>query len=573
MKKKKHIVVVGGGVGGLTAAHELIERGFEVTLYEAREVFGGKARSVGVPDTGTDGRKDLPGEHGFRFVPGFYVHLPDTMRRIPYGNNSNGVFDNLVATTREDMGRPGAPPIMMLPRFPRNLSDLMVLLKTPGQMEQLGIKEEDWKFFAERFWQVLTSCSERRESEYERIPWWTFIQAERRSKQYQSFLGVGLTRTLVACKAEKASTKTIGDIGMQLILNMVTPGEESDRVLDGPTNDVWIDPWVKFLTKKGVKFHTGYRLQSIQCADNEIERVVMKGPNGIEDIKADAFLLALPVEVVARYLNKDLLALDPTLQGIIDLAPHVAWMNGIQYYLKEDVTICRGHQMFLDTPWALTSISQAQFWPDHPMSQFGDGSVGGVFSVDISEWEKPGMFIDKPAKDCTPQEIADEVWAQLKACLNVEGKTYLEDDNLHSWFLDPDILNVDNNPSKHTNAEPLLVNEVGTWEFRPTAYTQIPNLFLASDYVRTYTDLACMEGANEAARRAVNAIIDATGRRASYAKVWSLHEPNALAPWRKYDRQRYRKGLAWAPNPPNRWWLWIKSIFTGLIDLLLGRGL
>ena len=54
------------------------------------------------------------------------------------------------------------------------------------------------------------------------------------------------------------------------------------------------------------------------------------------------------------------------------------------------------------------------------------------------------------------------------------------------------------------NAEPLLVNLVNTWALRPEATTAIPNLFLASDYVRTHTDLATMEGANEAARRAVN---------------------------------------------------------------------
>ena len=44
-----------------------------------------------------------------------------------------------------------------------------------------------------------------------------------------------------------------------------------------------------------------------------------------------------------------------------------------------------------------------------------------------------------------------------------------------------------------------------------------PNLFLAADFVRTHTDLATMEGANEAARRAVNGILAATGsaRRAA----------------------------------------------------------
>ena len=58
--------------------------------------------------------------------------------------------------------------------------------------------------------------------------------------------------------------------------------------------------------------------------------------------------------------------------------------------------------------------------------------------------------------------------------------------------------------------------------------TSIPNLFLASDYVRTYTDLATMEGANEAARRAVNGILDAAGSTARRCAVWKLREPGDL---------------------------------------------
>ena len=44
------IVILGGGVGGMTAAHELIERGFQVDVYEMKSVPGGKARSLQVPD-------------------------------------------------------------------------------------------------------------------------------------------------------------------------------------------------------------------------------------------------------------------------------------------------------------------------------------------------------------------------------------------------------------------------------------------------------------------------------------------------------------------------------------------
>lgn len=74
------VAVLGGGVGGLTAAHELAERGLSVTVFEAADSLGGKSKSHAYkPTPGVS----LPAEHGFRYVPGFYRHLRDTLKRIP----------------------------------------------------------------------------------------------------------------------------------------------------------------------------------------------------------------------------------------------------------------------------------------------------------------------------------------------------------------------------------------------------------------------------------------------------------------------------------------------------------
>ncbi len=91
----RRVAVLGGGGSGLSAAHELAERGYAVTVHEYYDHLGGKARSMDVPDTGTGGRRPLPGEHGFRFFPGFCRNPPDTMCRIPVPGNANGVHDNL----------------------------------------------------------------------------------------------------------------------------------------------------------------------------------------------------------------------------------------------------------------------------------------------------------------------------------------------------------------------------------------------------------------------------------------------------------------------------------------------
>jgi hypothetical protein len=127
----------------------------------------------------------------------------------------------------------------------------------------------------------------------------------------------------------------------------------------------------------------------------------------------------------------------PALAGLSNLK--VRWMNGIQFYLAKDVPVAPGHTLYADSPWALTSISQKQFWRDVPLSNFGGGKVGGLLSVDISEWEAPGILVRKPAMQCSAEEIKDEVWAELKVHLNVGGAHVIDDSNLLGWFLDPDI--------------------------------------------------------------------------------------------------------------------------------------
>ena len=67
---------------------------------------------------------------------------------------------------------------------------------------------------------------------------------------------------------------------------------------------------------------------------------------------------------------------------------------------------------------------------------------------------------------------------------------------------------------------------------RPESYCQIPNLFFAADYVRTNTDMATMEGANEASRRAVNNLIVRSTLKLKKCEIWEMHEPVIFWPFR-----------------------------------------
>lgn len=592
----KSVVIIGGGIAGLSAAHELAERGLRVSVYERHAVPGGKARSIwvkGVPidwdgaddephehtlmgRSGTRDPRDLPGEHGFRFFPRFYRHLPDTLRRIPYPGNADGVLGNLLEASRMLTAAAGFAPFAMPARFPRSLDDLRSLVTGSIAMAS-EFRPEDAEFLMERMWQVATSCEERKLAEYEKICWWDFIDAGTRPQFYQDF--ASLIRVTVAADPHRADARTEGNMALQMFFAMSEPGVSNDRLLNGPTNEVWIDPWVRHLRNLGVDFHMEARATAIVCEGGRIARVTIHDKDGHHDVTGDYYLFCVPVEQMRKLLLHDVvekggtthyrnvLAADPALAGILELGRNVDWMNGIQFYLKDDIEVVNGHAAYLGTPWALSSISQHQFWRDFDWSKHGDGTVRGILSVDISDWETPGIVGHgknrdqyKPARDCTVDEIAEDVWAQLKGCLNAEGREVLRDEDLHSYNVDADIhywrgpvrvAQAQERAGAHdTNAEPLLINMVDTWRLRPEASTAIPNLFLAADYLRTNTELATMEAANEAARRAVNAILKAAGSTAPQCSIWPLHAPAILGIWKWYDRWRFRRGLPWRAHLP-----------------------
>ena len=391
----------------------------------------------------------------------------------------------------------------------------------------LGIPPHETAIFVERLLTLLTSCDERRLGQWELQSWWSFVGAEQRSPAFRKFLADGLTRTLVAARAREMSARTGGSILLQLLFDLTRAGGRADRVLDGPTSDVWIDPWAAHIEGLGAEIRRGAPVEGIQMAGGRISGATVAG----ETVTADHYVAAVPVEIMRTLAGPDLRAAEPRLKRLDRLVTR--WMNGVMFYLDEDVPVVNGHAIYIDSEWALTSISQRQFWRGYDLEQTGDGRVEGILSVDVSDWAQPSRRLGKIAMQCSHDEVIDEVWAQLTDHLDD-----LDRSNVVRAFLDPAIEFP--NPTEAANLEPLLVNTANSWEDRPDAVTRIPNLFLASDYVRTHTDLATMEGANEAARRAVNGILDATGSSAPRCEIWPLREPAAFAPARALDRIRWK---------------------------------
>ncbi len=88
-KNGKSVLILGGGFGGMHAACELLDRGFDVTIIEKTNSLGGKLKSwrdpdFGVPPKNVPNWAGYPRDHGAHAVWGFYNNLREFMGRHGY---------------------------------------------------------------------------------------------------------------------------------------------------------------------------------------------------------------------------------------------------------------------------------------------------------------------------------------------------------------------------------------------------------------------------------------------------------------------------------------------------------
>ncbi len=549
------VAVFGGGVGGLTVAHELArvaKAKVHVTVYERNTVTGGKARSFRKPGSEAGGQA-LPGEHGFRFFPGYYRHVIKTMKRIPYpaGGPMATVADNLVDAPETHFARTDGPALELSNRFPSSVQEIAQLFSFGPEVD---IPMSDALRFAKRLRDLLCACDDRRFHEFEQISWFDFCEADKGSADYRKYLADGLNQRTVAASGKDVSARTVGLTLIRIMNDWLHPGSCIDRVLNGPTSERWLEPWRDQLSGLGVSFELDATLTEVGWseADGVQSATVRDASGATRTVTADSYVMAIPMADAKQVVLASSLATYETgLAGFADetYAPlRDDWMNGIQLYLDGPLDLAAGHTIFVDSAFSLTSISQRQFWEDVDFDDLGDGRVQAILSVDISDWDQPCACHGKTAKEMTREEVKDEVLAQLMAHM-VASYPDQPMPKVLDWFLDPAIVELpaaSTGGSRLENREGLFINTTSSWSNRPAAVLRddhgLANLYLASDYVRTNADLATMEGANEAGRMAARGVLEQMGERRSVrnkVELYDFPEPFMFTGFRVADRILY----------------------------------
>ena len=233
----------------------------------------------------------LPGEHGFRFFPGFYHHLFDTMKRTPildivdkdeleiaqersvsvnpnmsrYVETGRTTFDNLIPTYSQGVAFKDRAPTILPRSMPRSFEEGLLwarfLFGEAGkEQESLGATSRDAAGFGVRMLQFLTSCEDRR-TDYDNISWTEFLGGGADMEETFSARFAKAARewpeALVALDAKNADAHTQGLVSAQLLLDNSRPEGMRDATLNGPTSLAWLNPWRRYLEAQGVEFIHG----------------------------------------------------------------------------------------------------------------------------------------------------------------------------------------------------------------------------------------------------------------------------------------------------------------------------
>jgi hypothetical protein len=208
------------------------------------------------------------GEHGFRFFPAYYLHIWDTLRRIPLyddaGNpTARSVYDNVQRVIAQAGTAPKGQPSLVIPReAPRSISEL---LSSFQEMWQLGYTPSDLSTFFGRIMRYLVTSSRRRDDEYEEISTYEYLvgydletKAEnfRYSPSFREQI-FNMPRVLAAFDARYGDARTNMNTYIQLNMALDRYDSKADGVLNGPTTAAWFDPWYRHLRALGVEFVHG----------------------------------------------------------------------------------------------------------------------------------------------------------------------------------------------------------------------------------------------------------------------------------------------------------------------------
>jgi uncharacterized protein with NAD-binding domain and iron-sulfur cluster len=439
------VTIVGGGLAGMVAAWRLLESGCRVSLFEQAGRLGGKA-----------GATECAGgveEHGYHIFPALYRNVRKLAEDL-------GLQDAFRDCTQFLQLHPGQYPNFLA--F-TNITSARYLWSnlTAGVLPvaetflffyaALDLMSQPYSYRAALDQVTVTGFLRSR-----------FYRTERVAEQFQELMLKGIS----------VPTYEVSAMTMRNVMRFwVKSPEPMHRILKGDLQSMWIEPMRQKIIELGGSIYLGVRLTRLVTQDDKVRALTFVDSGGrAEDYPVESALLAIPVEKLTSIVDDELYASAPALGELRHLRTRP--MTAYNVYFKNSIPgMPSAHINLLDSRYGISFIDVSQTWPSLGRT------VLNLIASDVSDLE--GL---------SPQLAVSFLMEDLKRYIPFS-------------FQDVELITFQSHAG-----QPLFMNNVGAWAFRPGARTQVKNLYLAGDYCQNPIDLVSMEGAVSSAMIAADAI-------------------------------------------------------------------
>ncbi len=447
-RKNTRIVILGGGLAGMSAALSLLEKGFDVTLVERRPFLGGRVFSFQDPETGLEVDN---GQHVFLGCCSYYIRYLKLIGSYVNTHIQEGMNIEVVSESKKGAlrSRPFWGRLHLLPAFIRypHLSFTEKLLAA-------------YCLLKIRFTNRSKQLSLDNESAYD---WFRKnMQSERIIKN--------LWNVIILPALNDGVRNVSADMALMVLQDGIlgTPAASSVGYSKVGLTTLNGDPAGALIEANGGKMRLGVGVRNFNMCNDLVKSVVLSDGTTIQ---ADTYISALPHRVLSK-----LISVVPNMEEIVSNLETLEESPIIGIHLWYDRQIMdEDFLAFIDSP--------IQFVFNKNSNQDTTGSSNQYICISLSgAWE----YIDVPKDDLIERFTREMTRLFPRAMEAVVVRALVVKERSATIRCIP-----------------------GHYKLRPGQVTPVPNLFLAGDWTDTGWP-ATMEGAVRSGILAADQVISIT---------------------------------------------------------------
>lgn len=441
--RRPQVVIIGGGLAGMTIAKELRKQDVPVTILESTDRLGGKASA--------DFHNGRYIEHGYHVFPGWYRNVRALLREI-------GAYDNLIDLDRFN--------VLFEGQFPKYFT-FYQFSPFSNALRNVFSGIMPWHQLLLTFYFVLDLQSQawRHRGFLDRVSVNGFLNS-----RFYTSSEMAEFQQFTALQASSIANYELSAMSSQTVARawMRTPAPLFS-ILNGNLQEKFIDPFADELRRLGAAVRLKQSVTRIHTRNGRVSNLELKdGASALELGFADICVLTTPLEVTLQLVDAELYATEddssrhraaPRLSDLVQLES--APMAALHLYLKRTLDhIPPAHVNLQRSRFGMSFIDVSQHWA---------GLAHTTLSVIASDFA--------PLRELPEDQQQRYLIEELQRFLP------LDESDIAQSFLRSNV------------SIPLFLNTVGSWRFRPGTRTRIPNLYTAGDYCKSEADLTTMESA------------------------------------------------------------------------------